>query len=173
VGVLSLPVAPDAVPRESVEGWRTVLSVLVGLSPVLLIMSSPPASAATKPDACAALTPVLASSLLGARVIQSPFNHHLGCTYRNIENQDTISLILTLTGGNRARTQRLLNQEQHLRVGNQTVYWYRTPLRLTRPEQAGTLSALKGSTLVFIAVRQSSNPQPTAREAMTAILPRI
>ena len=139
----------------------------------MLIMSSPPASATTKPDACAALTPVLASSLLGARVIQSPFNHHLGCAYRNIANQDTISLILTLTGQNRARTQQLLNQEQRLRVGNQTVYWYRTPPRLIQPEQAGTLSALKGSTLVLIVVRQSSNPQPTAREAMTAILPRV
>ena len=173
-GGRTLPaVAPDAAPRESVEGWRTVLAVLVGLSPAVLIMSSPPASATTKTDACAALTPVLASRLLGARVIQAPFNHHLGCTYTSTANQDTISLILSLTGQNRARTQQLLNQEQRLRVGSQTLYWYRTPLRLTRPEQAGTLSALKGSTLVLIAVRQSSNPQPTAREAMTAILPRI
>ena len=64
----------------------------------MLIMSSPPASATTKPDACAALTPVLASRLLGARVIQAPFNHHLGCTYTSTANQDTISLILSLTG---------------------------------------------------------------------------
>jgi hypothetical protein len=172
-GVLSLPVAPDAAPLQAVEGWRAVRAALVGLSIAVLMMWSPPSSATTKPDACAALTPVLASHLLGARVIQAPFNHHLACTYRSTANQDTISLILTLTGQNRARTQELLNREHRLRVGSQTAYWYRTPLRLTRPEQAGTLSVLKGDTLVLVAVRQSSNPQPTARQAMTAILPRV
>jgi hypothetical protein len=136
-------------------------------------MWSSPASAMTKPDACAVLTPALASRLLGARITQSPFNHHLGCSYASTDDQDTISLILSLTGQNRARTQQLLNREQRLRIGGQTAYWYRTPLRLTRPEQAGTLSALKGGTLVFVAVRQSSNPQPTAQQAMTAILPRL
>lgn len=125
------------------------------------------------PDACAVLTPVLASRLLDARVIEAPFDHDLACTYRSAANQDTISLILTLTGRNRARTQQLLNREQRLRVGGRTVYWYRTPLRLTRPEQAGTLSVLKGDTLVLVAVRQSSNPQPRARQAMTAILSRL
>ena len=133
MGVLSLPVVPDGAPLEAVEGWRAVFAVFVGLSLAVLIMLSPPASATTKPDARAALTPALASRLLGTRVIQAPFNHHLGCTYRSTANQDTISLILTLTGQNRARTQQLLNREQRLRVGSQTVYWYRTPLRLTRP----------------------------------------
>jgi hypothetical protein len=139
----------------------------------VLIMWPPPASATTKPDACAALTPVLASRVLGARVIASPFDHDLGCTYRTKANHDTISLVLSVTGQNRARAQQLLNREQRLRVGSQTAYWYRTPFRLTRPEQAGTLSLLKGDTLVFVAVRQSSNPQPTARQAMTAILPPL
>jgi hypothetical protein len=136
-------------------------------------MWSLPASATTKPDACAVLTPASASRLLGARITQSPFDHHLGCSYTSTDNQGTISLILNLTGQNRARTQQLLNREQRLRVGGQTAYWYRTPLRLTRPEQAGTLSVLKGSTLVFVAVRPPSTPQPTARKAMTAILPRL
>ena len=166
--------APDAAPLEAVKGWRKERGVLFGLSIAVLIMWSSPASATTKPNACAALTPVLASRLLSARVTQAPFNHHLACTYRSKAKQDTISLILTLvTGQNRARTQQLLNREHRLRVGSRAAYWYRTPLRLTRPEQAGTLSVLKGDTLVLIAVRQSSNPQATARQAMTAILSRL
>jgi len=169
-----LSVAPDAAPLEAVKGWRKVRGVLFGMSIAVLIMWSSPASATTKPNACAALTPALASRLLSARVTQAPFNHHLACTYRSTANQDTISLILTLvTGQNRARTQQLLNREHRLRVGSRAAYWYRTPLRLTRPEQAGTLSVLKGDTLVLIAVRQSSNPQATARQAMTAILSRL
>ena len=78
-----------------------------------------------------------------------------------------------LTGQNRARTQQLLNREHSIRVGSRSAYWYRTLLRLTRPQQAGTLSVLKGDTLVLIAVRQSSNPQATARQAMMAILPHL
>lgn len=172
-GVLSLSVAPDAAPHVAVKGWRKVRGVLVGLSISVLIMWSPPASATTRPDACAALTPALASRLLDARVTQAPFNHHLACTYTSTAHPETISLILTLTGRNRARTQQLLDREHRVRLGNQAAYWYRTPLRLTRPEQAGTLSVLKGSTLVLIAVRQSSDPEATARQAMTAILPRL
>jgi hypothetical protein len=80
-------------------------------------MWSSPASATTKPDACAVLTPASASRLLGARITQSPFDHHLGCSYTSTDDLDTISLILSFTGQNRARTQQLLNREQRLRIG--------------------------------------------------------
>jgi hypothetical protein len=67
VGVFSFPVAADAAPLRAVEGWRVVLAVLIGMSVAVRIMSSPTASATTKPDACAALTPAMASRILGAR----------------------------------------------------------------------------------------------------------
>lgn len=168
-----MSVAPDGAPLAAVKSWLNVRRVLFGLSIAVLMIWSSPASATSKPNACATLTPVLASRLLGARVTQAPFNDHLACTYTSTARQDTISLILTLTGQSRARTQQLLNREHRLRVGSRVAYWYRTPLRLTLPEQAGTLSVLKGNTLVLIAVRQSSNPQATARQAMTAVLPRL
>lgn len=88
-------------------------------------------------------------------------------------SQDTISLILTLTGQNRARTQQLRNREHRLRVGSRAAYWYRTPLRLTRPEQAGTLSVLKGDTLVLIAVGNRPIRRQRLGRRWTAILPRL
>ena len=120
-----------------------------------------------------ALTPALAFRLLDAGVIQAPFNHHLACTYRSTAHPDTISLILTLTGPGTAPARNSCSTASTAFGSEAKRPMVSHPSPPTRPEQAGTLSVLKGNTLVLIAVRQSSDPQATARQAMTAILPGL
>ena len=153
--------------------YRAVLVCLVGLTLMGWLTRSEPASPATRPNACTALTRSLATRLLGAPAIQAPFDHHMACTYRSTVNQDTVSLILTPIGQTRARTQRLLNRERRLFIGRQTAYWYRTPSRLSAPMKAGTLAVLKGDLLAVVAVRTVSDPQRTARRTMVAVLPHL
>ena len=115
----------------------------------------------------------MASRLLGGPVSQVAYDHNLACTYQSTGSKHTISLILTSLGTNLTGIQRLLNREDNVRLGEQEAYLYRTPARFTKPDRAGTLSLLEGNLLVLIAVRQASDPQPTARQAMAAILPRL
>ena len=153
----------------------TGLSVMFGLILWLgaIGLGSPStASASTISSACA-LLPQAAARLLGASVIEAPFDHNRACTYRSTKNQDVVSVILTpLRGPKLARMQHLLRNEQRTRLGGQWVYWYNTPAQYTKPGLAGTLSALKSRMLIVIAVR-APKPESTARQAMTIVLPGV
>ena len=152
------------------------VGVFLGMSLWLGGLGSDPSSAspATSLDACELLSPAAATRLLGAPVIQARFDHHRACGYRSTKNRDVVTAILTPLGGAKlALTQHLLRQEHRSRLDGQWVYWYDTPARYTKPEVAGTLSALKNGTLIMIVDVRTANPESTAREAMAIVLPGV